>query len=576
MKTLDHDPGSPAPAGSPAPVGSPDLAGPRPTVLSSATTDGASLWEQAFPAAAWRTVLGERTVTVRADGDRAVLMAARSGRRYVLGCLTDGRGDIILAEDGPEWVWVEGDATAVTWTIAEATTPPLVTVVIPTHRNESDVLDQAARFARMDIVRQVIVVDQGATLAQLPAMQRLQGSLPGIRVIAQPNLGGSGGYARGLIESMAFPDDAILVSDDDAVISEESLRRMVLYQSLAAVPTIVGTPLFSADEPSVLIAASEAVRLRDFQWHSSDRLRAPVDLRGTTPEQWSFLCARTPVNYTGWWATLFPPGTVADLGLPAPYFLKWDDAEYGLRATQRGYLHAVLAGTAAHHPTWDAYRTQMSWTARALHRNRLATAAAYTAWPGVIASSLLHQCKHILAGHHITAALWDAGIDSFLAGPEAWLGTDLASIRSEGEALVARGREITAPRERLRPARRAPLPLVPAFLRATATLLRRDHRARVVVEVTPAQLRWRTTLGADAFIVTTGDRGTVGTFQVRGSTGRSLLLATVRRHAQMALRWHSLRRRYRRALQRATTPQAWSELFDRAASSSAPIRENSP
>lgn len=569
MTTLDHD-------HSPHPACPPAAAGPRPTVLSSATTDGASLWEQAFPAAAWRTVLGDRTVTVRADGDRAVLMAARGGRSHVLGRLTDGRRDITLAEDGPEWMWVEGDATTVTWTIAEVTAPPLVTVVMPTHLKETEVLDQAARFARMDIVRQVIVVDQGGTLAPLPAMRRLQESLPGIRVITQPNLGGSGGYARGLIESMAFPDDAVLVSDDDAVLSEESLRRMVLFQSLTTEPTIVGTPLFSADEPSVLIAASEAVRLRDFQWHPSDRLRAPVDLRGTTPEQWSFLRARTPVNYSGWWATLFPPGTVAALGLPAPFFLKWDDAEYGLRATERGYRHAVLPGTAAHHPTWDAYRTQMSWTARALHRNRLATAAAHAAGPGVIVSSLLHQCKHILAGHHITAALWDDGIDSFLAGPEAWLGTDLASIRSEGEALVARGREITAPQEELHPTHRAPLPLVPAFLRAASTLLRRDHRPRIVVEVTPAQLRWRTTLGADGIIVTTADRGVVGTFQIRGSTGRRLLPATVRRHARMALRWRSLRRRYRRALQRTTTPQAWSELFDRAAFPSAPTRENLP
>ena len=456
----------------------------------------------------------------------------------------------------------------VAWTVERSVELAPVTVVMPTFRREEDAVAQAGRFAQMECVHQVIVVDQGGSLAEHPGFLALQESAPGVRLISQPNLGGSGGYARGMLCSQEFPEDSVLLSDDDAVISEESLLRMATYQALAAQPTILGTPLFSAQEPLRLIALSEAVRANDFQWHAADGVRAPVDLTGTSPEDWDFLRPRGEANYTGWWATLFPPGTVAELGLPAPFFLKWDDAEYGLRATRRGYRHVVLPGTSVHHPPWDAYRTQMSWTSRVLHRNRLATAAAYSPRRGVILSSLVHQCKHILSGHHLTAALWDDGIEGFLAGPSAWLGHDLERARAEGQEIVTRWHEdhpVAA--SELPPARRAPLPFVPAVLRAALRLVTPDRAPRVVVEVTAEELHWHTTMGADAFVVTGAGVPDGTAHLVQGSTARSLLLGTLRRHLRMALRWSSLHRRYERDLPRATTEQAWSALFDRAGSS---------
>lgn len=540
------------------------------TLASFTAGEGVSLWDQAFPVSVWRTVLGESTVTVRADGTAPVLMGSRDGRRENLGPLTGGRRDISLATTDHDWLWLESGVRAVVWTVERSVTPSQVTVVMPTFRREEDAVAQAARFTRMRCVDQVIVVDQGGTLAEHAGFTALQRSGPGVRLITQPNLGGSGGYARGMLEAQQHPHSAVLFSDDDAVISEESLRRMVTYQALASEPTILGTPLFSSLEPLRLTALSEAVRPGDFQWHAADGVRGPVDLTGTSPEQWTFLRARGEANYTGWWATLFPPGTAAELGLPAPFFLKWDDAEYGLRATSRGYRHVVLPGTSVRHPPWDAYRTQMSWTSRVLHRNRLATAAAYDSGRGVIASSLLHQAKHILSGHHLTASLWDDGIEGFLAGPSSWLGRDLERARAEGQEIVTRWNEenpgcVGA----LPPARRAPLPLAPAVLRAALRLLTPDRPPRVVVAVTAEQLHWRSTLGADAIIITDAGGPEGAVHPVRGSTARQLLVRTLGRHLRMAVRWRSLRRRYHRDLPRVTTEQAWSQLFDRADAPSA-------
>ncbi|WP_151904661.1 glycosyltransferase [Brachybacterium ginsengisoli] len=537
-------------------------AGPPSTILQRTDPDSPPLlWGQAFPAATWRKILGARTILVTVEGGPASLLGAHDGHVRRLGPLVDGRRELSLAEHDEDWFWVEGEASEVTWTLSEPLELPPVTVVVPTYRREADALAQVRRFLAMDAVTTVVVVDQGGTLAEHRTFAQLQAAEPGLRLVTQPNLGGSGGYARGMLE--ADPSTAVLFSDDDAVLSEESLRRMLTYQALAVVPTIVGTPLFSAQHPTELIAHSEKVDARAFQWRPADRMHGTIELAGTTPEEWTFLAAHEEANYTGWWGTLFPPGTADDLGLPVPLFLKWDDAEYGLRATARGYVHVVLPGTAVHHPPWSAYRTQMTWTARILHRNRLAIAAAYGAGRGVIASSLLHQTKHVLAGHLLTAELWENGIDAVRSGPESWLGDDLegARARTDGAEIVDHWHEQNDIDTDLRPTHASPLPLPTALRRALLRVLLPDAPPRMVLEVPADEVHWRTTLGGDGLLVTDADGQVEVAFAVHGSAMRRALSRTVRSHLDLARRWPELQASYHRALPEHTTRSSWAALF---------------
>ena len=519
------------------------------------------LWGQAFPAVTWRTVLGDRAVTVSVEGGPATLLAARDGRVRRIGPLTGGRREISLAEHDEDWFWVEGEARTVTWTLPARVALPPVTVVIPSYRREADAIAQARRFLQMGVVTSVVVVDQGGTLSTHREFTQLLSAHEDLHLVTQPNLGGSGGYARGMLEAAADPSAAVLFSDDDAVLSEESLDRMVTFQALSSGPTIVGTPLFSASHPSRLVAHTERVDARAFQWRSGDRLHGAIDLAGTTPEDWTFLTCRAEANYTGWWGTLFPPGTVAELGLPAPLFLKWDDAEYGLRATAHGYRHAVLPGTAVHHPPWTAFRTQMTWTARVLHRNRLAIAAAYGAGRGVIGSSLLHQVKHVLAGHLLTAELWEEGIDAVRSGPQGWLGNDLGRARADGASIVERWHHENDIAAGLAPTHTAPLPLPTALRHALGRMLRPDGPPRVVLEVPADRVHWRTTLGGDALLITDDDGAAEAAFAVHGAAMRRALARSLRSHLDLARRWPELQASYRHALPPHTTGSSWAALF---------------
>ncbi|MGP9538495.1 glycosyltransferase [Brachybacterium sp. AOP43-C2-M15] len=562
-----------APAEGPLAEAGPDGSAPARSAPDGSAPAVAAPWEQALPASVWRGVLGDVEVRLRIEtgpgSGPAELWAARDGRRQRLAACLTADHRVRLGPDGPQWLWVEGPVASVTWSVDATVQLPPISVVVPTRMREQDATAQAERFARMDCVHEVIVVDQGGTLAGDPGFTRLLAERPGIRLVTQPNLGGSGGYARGMLEAARTPDHAVLFSDDDAVLPEESLRRMATYQALSSTRTILGAPLFSAERPDRLIALAEGVRNGDFQWHASDGVQSPVDLGGTTPEQWAFLRRRGEPNYTGWWATLFPPGTSADLGLPAPFFLKWDDAEYGLRATEHGYRHVVLPGTSVHHPPWTAYRTQMSWTARVLHRNRLATAAAHGAGRGVVASSLLHQAKHVLSGHLLTAELWEEGIDAVLAGPEQWLSRDLLEARTLSAAVVEAWNRENALELDLSPTRDAPLPLPEALLRALLTMLTPDGPPGdgppgTVLAVPADEVHWRTTLGADAVIVTGEDGAPEAAFAVRGSAMRRAAVRTLRSHAGLARHWRSLCAQYGRALPRHTTAAAWTAVLDAA------------
>ncbi|QGH70074.1 glycosyltransferase [Pseudactinotalea sp. HY158] len=429
-----------------------------------------------------------------------------------------------------------------------------VTVVVPTFRRERDAADQAERFAGMTMVARVLVVDQGSTLATYEPFIELRRREAKIELIDQPNLGGSGGYARGMLESLTSPEHAVYLSDDDAQISEESLALMLAHQGQADRPTIVGTAMYAADDPELQISGPEAVRGADFMWGPAG---------DASP------------NYTGWWGTLLPPGTVAELGLPAPYFLKWDDAEYGLRATRAGYDTVVPPGANVWHPTWNAFATQMSWTARILHRNRLATAAACGAGRGVIRSSLLHQGKHILAGHHLTATLWAAGIDQFLAGPGTWLGRDLTHARADGQRVVEGWNEdhLEVATD-LAVTHAGPLPAARAAVRALANLVGPARPPRIVCELPADEVTWRTTLGADAVIVTGPDGSRAGTLIADGPTARRLLATTLRQHWALARRWRQLCRSYHRALPKVTTRAAWERMIAAAEEAERPAKDD--
>ena len=98
-----------------------------------------------------------------------------------------------------------------------------------------------------EVLNEVVVVDQGNKKVvdddRFPAARKSLGK--SLRMIDQPNLGGSGGFSRGMYEAMEGGADYVLLLDDDVRVDPEGIVRAVAFADLSRVPTIVGEHMFS-------------------------------------------------------------------------------------------------------------------------------------------------------------------------------------------------------------------------------------------------------------------------------------------------------------------------------------------
>lgn len=523
-------------------------------------------WSTLFPAARWRALLPEGVrLEVEADGE--VTVVGRShGRSVALGVLRgSGSLDLALEED---WLWIEtrGRLEAVTWSAATGVELPRITAVVPSIGRVAETRAQILNFCASELVDLILVIDQRGGIGEDEGVAALGAAHPGrVRVIEQGNFGGSGGYARGMIESLADPARALLLSDDDAYLDPESLRRMATHQALArahGIEEIVGSPVLDAEDPTSLQICAEYVRASDFFWTKADSLDEP---RSTEEDPDGLADALDLVhepNYAGWWGCLLPPGAVARLGAPLPLFLKWDDAEYGLRAVDAGYSITVLPGTGVSHPRWDTTSTLWSWSGALSQRNRLAVAAARGASRGVLVSSLAHQAKHVLSLQYDVAESWNAA-GAALADDPSWFGSDLLTARDWASGVWGRAQEATL---------RAAAALDPQ----TPTALARDWRARRnsgalralallarpgrvhvddVREVRARSYAWWDSLGARALRLVDSSAPAL---VVDPPRARRLLAEALATHARLALRWGGLRTEYASRARTGARFETWS------------------
>lgn len=176
----------------------------------------------------------------------------------------------------------------------------------------------------------VIVIDNGSNLDIEKYAEW------GARVYHNINAGGSGGFARGMLELLDIPGvDYALLMDDDIELEPESLFRMIIFLSFLKEEFreyFLGGIMFSKQRRSVQRCAWTSYAPGGFSLRMvSDDLsmcaRENVLLGASLPE------VENQVN--AWWMCCIPVSVIKKLGLPMPFFIKWDDVEYCLRNRNR-------------------------------------------------------------------------------------------------------------------------------------------------------------------------------------------------------------------------------------------------
>ena len=449
----------------------------------------------------------------------------------------------------------------------------------------------------MKVLDEVLVVDQGNTRVvdepEFPAIDQAMGGK--LRVLEQGNIGGSGGFARAQYETVtAGRSDYVLLLDDDIVAEPESILRAVTFADLASTPTLVGGHMFSLYSRSQLHSFGETINLWRFWWGPAERVRPEHDLARRNLRHTPWLHQRFDVDFNGWWMCLIPRVVLEDVGLGLPLFIKWDDAEFGVRAGAAGYPTVSMPGVAVWHVPWSDKNDALDWQAYFHQRNRTVSALLHSPYDRggrMVRESFNHQIKHLLAMQYSVAELRIKALEDILRGPDhlhAQLVDALPavrSMRSRHPDAQAKARPQEFPPVKAKPPRRGKTPteprgitgLVLAALTGTVhqtlplpSTARRNPEARV-----PARdARWWRLAQLNSAVVSTTD-GTAATWYRRDpALFRQLLARSVTVHERLAQEWPRLARSYREALPEMTSLQAWERTFDAARSgqtASAPI-----
>ncbi|BBY26545.1 glycosyltransferase [Mycolicibacterium sediminis] len=566
----------------------------------------------AFPASYWRRWSTLESVVLRVELTGSaridVYRSKATGARITVGgseassAGTDGTASVEFEvgldpfEDGG-WVWFDITTdTSVTvhsagwYAPVAAPSRASVTVGIPTFNRPADCVNALAALTSDPLVDEVItavvVSDQGTKKAKdHPGFDEAAAALGDrLSVHDQPNLGGSGGYSRVMYEALKNTDcEQILFMDDDIRIEPDSILRALAFNRFAKIPTLVGGQMLNLQEPSHLHVMGEMVDQSNFMWTNAinteyDHNFAKYPLNDEEEYRSKLLHRRVDADFNGWWMCMIPRSVAEELGQPLPLFIKWDDCEYGLRASEHGYPTVTLPGAAIWHMAWSDKDDAIDWQAYFHLRNRLVVAAMH--WDGsisgLIASHMKATIKHLLCLEYSTVAIQNKAMDDFLAGPEHIFSIlesalpDIRAMRQEYPDAVVLPSATTLPTpsdKRWRKKIKIPVGPVAISLRLARGVAHQltahdpQHHERPQINVATQDARWFSLSKVDGVTVTTADgRGVVYRQRDREKMFE-LLRESAKRQAALARRFNRMRRVYREALPVLSSTQKWEEVL---------------
>lgn len=170
-----------------------------------------------------------------------------------------------------------------------------------------------------------------------------------IKIYPNCNTGGSGGFARGMEETVReeklFAATHVLLMDDDVLLQIESLYRLFALLSLIQEQyhlEVIAGRMFRLDNRKIQYTAAEI-------WNGGDLKHIGWNNDMTEKNYLLSMNDSTGAEYGGWWFCCYPIEFVRK-NRPLPFFLHCDDVEYGIR---HGGTPIILNGIQVWHETYE-------------------------------------------------------------------------------------------------------------------------------------------------------------------------------------------------------------------------------
>jgi galactofuranosylgalactofuranosylrhamnosyl-N-acetylglucosaminyl-diphospho-decaprenol beta-1,5/1,6-galactofuranosyltransferase len=563
----------------------------------------------AFPASYWRahTDVTSVRLTVAVDAPATVVIlrsTARGTSNRVESISVDaGRPvDVVLPlanfGDGG-WYWFDLVASSeqvkllgAEWSVRkpEGFEAGTATVAVTTFNRPDFCVKHLSTFADspelLDVMDRLLITDQGTQKVRDQdgfdeAAARLGDKFA---LIEQGNLGGSGGFARGMHETVEDGRSKyVLLLDDDVIIETEGVLRAINFADFTRKPSIVGGHMFNLYERSVMHSFGEEVNEYKFQWGAVESTKEAHDFSASNLRTTPWMHRRIDVDFNGWWMCLIPTSVLRDIGLSLPVFIKWDDAEYGIRARRHGYPTVTLPGAAVWHMPWTEKDDTIDWQAYFHQRNRWLAALVYSPYKkgGFLPrQSFMVDVKHLLSMQYSAVELRLDALEDLLKGPShlhQTIRTKLPEIRARradfDDARITKEVAAFPQVKRVKPPKRGKKPSSPkSIFAALATAA--SAGVRQVQSVRPGALehpealvpamdaRWWRLSQLDSAIVSSADGTGASWYKRHPEHFRNMMARSIKLHQQLLQDWEKLSEEYSRSLPEFTSQQAWRETFD--------------
>ena len=256
------------------------------------------------------------------------------------------------------------------------------------------------------------VIDNGRTL---DAEKLSEGNL---RVIPNKNVGGSGGFARGMLEAIHMDANItnVLLMDDDVIIMPDSIKRT--YALLRLMKHEYQDHFISG---AMMLYEEVNVQHEDIGTLRDDCYFIPLKPRYRQENLWDNLMNEGEFlewkrMYAAWWYCCIPMKKIKENGLPLPIFVRVDDCEYSLRCNAKFISmngiciwHMGFAGK--YNTAMEQYQQFRNWFILRSINDRSYNVDVFSHWKGEFKKEILRY--NYGSAEHVVKAMED-----YLKGPK--------------------------------------------------------------------------------------------------------------------------------------------------------------
>lgn len=363
----------------------------------------------------------------------------------------DGRNQVIRIDVAPSndaaadtRLYFEIEAEGAPVTLSNATWDGEVAVVqdvamavgFSTYNRETYVLANIETFLSDELLWQtlqrLIIVEQSEEARLEEAIATRPQVHDKVQVIRQANFGGSGGFTRAIMEALDQKQAThILLMDDDVQIEPECILRTVAFFSVASNGVAVGGQMLRLDDPTTMHESGAVLSPKTLRVLPFDRGQGAHSERMLTQ-----LSQHRRIDYGSWFYFALSLDAVRHVGLPLPFFIVFDDVEYGMRLARHGTNSVTMPGIAVWHETGQ--NRDARWKTYYYQRNVLIVNALYQLSPALRPGILFmrHWLRRLIKRDLAQPALACDALGDYLRGPSV-LGDDPIARTTSARRLCA-------------------------------------------------------------------------------------------------------------------------------------------